>query len=261
MRKIGSRKTPDQQRDIILRRARLQDRIDAFQKQAATFLHVVSDGEDDSWEDDSARNVYTGEEFDGIDEEDDDDCAPSASEHTQAWLSENGPSNSSVDAEHVLLHLPSHLGNDWCNSNAAGELANAELSLREGQLNDSLKSIRIALGHKAYRFRNDVRSAHSQRLKLRAWAEVQAAESTVQHNARVYMHARQAIVDLGATDSLLDRYKVLTWQDLKVQTSVISPQVCGQRNKSLAWFWTMDVGGDADIGEWMEDCKCISIPT
>ena len=112
VRKIGSRKTPDQQRDIILRRTRLQDRIDAFQKQAATFLHVVSDGEDDSWEDDSARNVYTGEEFDGIDEEDDDDCAPSASEHTQAWLSENGPSNSSVDAEHVLLYLPSHLGND-----------------------------------------------------------------------------------------------------------------------------------------------------
>ena len=261
MRKIGSRKTPDQQRDIILRRARLQDRIDAFQKQAATFLHAVSDGEDDSWEDDNTRKVYTGVEFDGIDEEDDDDCAPSTSKHTQAQLSENGPTNSSVDAEHISLHLPSHLGNDWCNSNSAEELAKAELSLREGQLNDSLKGIRISLGHKAYRFRNDVRPARSQRLKLLAWAEIQGAESTVQHHARVYMHARQAIVDLGATDSLLDRYKVLTRQDLKVQTSIIAPQVRGQRNKSLAWFWTMDVGGDVDIGEWMEDCKCISIPT
>ena len=253
VRKIGSRTTPSQQRDIILRRARLQDRIDAFQKQAATFLHAVSDGEDDFWEDDNARKLYTGVEFDGVDEEDDDYCAPSASE--------NGPTNSSVDAEHILLHLPSHLGNDWCNSNAAEELAKAELSLREGQLNDSLKGIRIALGHKAYRFRNDVRPARTQKLKILAWAEIQGAESTVQHHARVYMHARQAIVDLGATNSLLDRYKVLTLQDLKVHTSVIAPQVRGQRNKSLAWFWTIDVGGDADIGEWMEDCKCISIPT
>ncbi|KAH9026760.1 hypothetical protein EDB85DRAFT_1868785, partial [Lactarius pseudohatsudake] len=27
----------------------------------------------------------------------------------------------------------------------------------------------------------------------------------------------------------------------------------GQRNKSLPWFWTMDVRRDADVGEWMED--------
>ena len=138
-----------------------------------------------------------------------------------------------------MLHLPSHLGNDWCNSNAARELANAELSLREGQLNDSLKSIHIALGHKAYWFRNDVCSACSQRLKLCAWAEVQTAESTVQHNAWVYMHAQQAIVDLGATDSLLDWYKVLTQQDLKVQTSVIARFVDSRINHWLGF------------GQWM----------
>ncbi|KAF8266490.1 hypothetical protein EI94DRAFT_1701677 [Lactarius quietus] len=62
-----------------------------------------------------------------------------------------------------------------------------------------------------------------------------------------------AIVDLGATSSLLDQYKVLTRQHLSVSTSIISPQVRGQRNKSLPWFWTMDVRRDADVGEWMED--------
>jgi hypothetical protein len=210
VRKIGFHPTPDQQRDITLKRAQLQDRVDAFQKQAANFIHAVSDSGDDSWEDTSAREVDIGVEFDGIDEDEDDECTPSASEHRQMQLSENGPTNSSIDAEHILLHLPSNLGRNWCNTNAAEDLAKAELCLRQGQLNDTLHHIRIALGHKSYLFRKDIRPARTQRLKTRAWAEVHAAESTVQHHARVYMRSQQAIVDLGASPSLLDRYKVLT---------------------------------------------------
>jgi hypothetical protein len=256
VRKIGSHPTPDQQRDISLKRARLHNRVDAFQKQTDNFFHAVSDGGDDSWEDASAREVYIGVEFDGIDEEDNDERTPlaSASGHGQMQLSENGPTNASVYAEHISLHLPSHLGRKWCNANVAEDLAKVELHLRQGQLNDTLHQLRISLGHKSYLFRNDIRPARTQRLKTRAWAEVHAAESTVQHHARVYMRARQAIVDLEADTLLLDRYKVLTRQDLSVKTSIIAPQVRGQRNKMLPWFWTMDVRRDTDVGEWMEDC-------
>jgi hypothetical protein len=90
---------------------------------------------------------------------------------------------------------------------------------------------------------------------------VHAVESTVQHHARVYARARQAMVDLGASSSLLDRYKVLRRQDLSVKTSVIAPHVRGQRNKSLPWFWTMDVRRDTEVGEWVEDCMCLSFYT
>ncbi|KAH9015214.1 hypothetical protein EDB84DRAFT_1567796 [Lactarius hengduanensis] len=248
VRMIGTLPTPDQQRDITLKRARLQERIDTFQKQTANFIHASADGDDDSWEDASTSEVYTGVEFDGIDEEEEDQHTPSTSGHGQMKLS-----GRSGDAEHFLLHLPSHLGHDWCNTNAAEDLAKVELDLRQGQLNDSLHHIRIALGHKSYLFRNNVRPARTQRLKTRAWGKVHAAESTLQHHARVYMCARQAIVNLGASTFLLDRYKVLTRQDLSVKTSIIAPQVRGQRNQSLPWFWTMDVRGDADEGEWMED--------
>ena len=84
----------------------------------------------------------------------------------------NYSTNGSADAEYISLHLPSHLGRDWCDGNAAEALAKAEIHLREGQLNDSLHHIRIALGHKSYLFRQDVRPACTQRLKTRAWAEV-----------------------------------------------------------------------------------------
>jgi hypothetical protein len=155
------------------------------------------------------------------------------------------------------LHLPSHMGRGWCDRNASEDLAKAELRLREGQLNDSLHHIRIALGHKSYLFRNDVRPARTQRLKTRAWAEVHAVESTVQHHARVYNRARQSMLDLGADASLLDRYKVLERQDLRIDTAVIASNVRGQRNRPLPWFWSLDVRRDADVGAWMNDCRCL----
>jgi len=69
---------------------------------------------------------------------------------------------------------------------------------------------------------------------------------------------RQSMVDLGADVSLLDQYKVLQCQDLKIDTAVIASNVHGQWNKSLPWFWSMDVQRDADVGAWMNDCRHIS---
>ena len=257
MRKIGSHPTPDQKRDIILRRSQIQDKVETFQRQAGSILHAVVNDADDSWGDDCSREVYSGAEFDGIGEEDDEELSSAAEGHNQPQLERNGPRDGHTDAEYISVHLPSHLGRSWCNSNAADDLAKAELRLREGQLNDSLHHIRIALGHKSYVFRNNVHPARTQRLKTRAWAEVHAVESTVQHHARVYNRARRAMLDLGAEASLLDRYKVLERQELRIETAVIAPNVRGQRNKTLPWFWSMDVQRDADVGAWMNDCRDI----
>jgi hypothetical protein len=232
---------PDQKRDVALRRSWLQDKVDAFQKQAGSMLHAISNDADDAWCDNYTREVYTGTEFDGIGEEDDDGPGSSAEGQDQMQVLSSGTPDGLVDAEHISLHLPSHMGRNWYNINAAEDLAKTELCLREGQLNDSLHHIRIALGHKSYLFRNNVRPAHMQRLKTRAWGEVHAIESTVQHHARVYSYARWLLVELGAEDTLLDQYKSLEWQDLRINTTVIVPSVHGQRNKSLPWFWSIDI--------------------
>jgi hypothetical protein len=202
--------------------------------------------------------VYTGAEFDGIGEEDDDALASTPEECYQTLqLPRNNPPNGCMDAEHISLHLPSHMGRGWCDRNSTEDLAKAELHLREGQLNDSLHHIRIALGHKSYLFRNNVRLARTQRLKTCAWGEVHAIKLMVQHYAWVYNHAQQSIVDLGAEASLLDWYKALARQDLRINIAIIAPNVRGQWNKSLPWFWSMDVCRDADVRVWMNDCKHI----
>ncbi|KAF8260226.1 hypothetical protein EI94DRAFT_1611689, partial [Lactarius quietus] len=72
-------------------------------------------------------------------------------------------------------------------------------------------------------------------------------------HVQVYAHVQKSMVDLDAGTNLLDCYKVLRHQDLCVNTSILVPHIRGQQNKSLAWFWTMDVRRDMDVGEWMED--------
>ena len=71
MRKIGSHPTPDQQRDVTLKRTWLQDRVDAVQKQAANILQAASEGEDNSWDNALDRETYAGIEVDGIGEGED----------------------------------------------------------------------------------------------------------------------------------------------------------------------------------------------
>jgi hypothetical protein len=247
---------------MLLKRSQLQEKVASFQKEAAKVFDAISRDGDDFWDDTPTTEVYSGVEFDGVGEgEDNDESAPPSGAandryQTQPLGSRFPGSDDCVNVEHISLDLPSHLGHDRCNTNGFEDLAKAELRLREGQLNDSLHYIRIALGHKSYLFRNEIRPANSQRLKTRAWKGVHSVESTVQHHARVYMLARQAMVKLDADASLLNKYRVLTRQDLSVKTSVIAPHERGQRNKSLAWFWTMDVRRDADVGEWMGDCTC-----
>ncbi|KAN0128683.1 hypothetical protein V8E53_013502 [Lactarius tabidus] len=192
----------------------------------------------DSWDGTFVRETYIGAEFDGINEgEDVNECTLPAEEHDQVQTVVNWSANASIDAEYIPLHLPSHFGFNRCSQNAAEDLAEAELRLREGQLNDSLHHIQIALGHKSFVFRHDVCSACTQRLKTRAWEEVHIVESTVQHHAWVYICRQKAMVDLGASTDLLDWYKVLKHQDLSGKTIVISPQVQEQQNKTLPWFW------------------------
>jgi hypothetical protein len=54
---------------------------------------------------------------------------------------------------------------------------------------------------------------------------------------------------LGALEEELRRYQVLNKEHLKVTTVHIDPSLRGQRDSSLAWFWTMDL--KMTLNRWM----------
>ena len=112
VRKLGSHPTLDQKTDITLRCSWLQDKVDGFQKQAGSILHTVSNDGDDSWGDDHTREIYTGAEFDGISEEEDDGNGLDSAtvERYQMQFRRSNPPDVHIDAEHIILHLLLHMG-------------------------------------------------------------------------------------------------------------------------------------------------------
>ena len=80
----------------------------------------------------------------------------------------------------------------------------------------------------------------------------------VRHHARVYHRCRAAMIQLGVTEEILSRYRKLEPEHLNVQMARINPALRGQRDASLAWFWTMDVKKDMEDGEGMEECEMVN---
>lgn len=157
--------------------------------------------------------------------------------------------------EQLALTLPSTLGHERCVQVEVTHLGQMELKLRQGQANDTLHQIRIAVGQKSFLFRENVRKAKSQQTKTRAWAQVTTVDNNLRQYARIYVQARKAMVSLGAAPELLARFQELRHADLKVSTAISEPNARGQSKEKMAWFFTMDQRKDIAGSKWMEECK------
>ncbi|KAG1832498.1 hypothetical protein EV424DRAFT_1342450 [Suillus variegatus] len=157
------------------------------------------------------------------------------------------------EPEKGVIPLPSNLGLEKCVALGIADIADQELTLRQGQVNDALHHIRVHLADKAVIFRKTVRVAKSQALSTRAWAQVHSVDRAVSINARIYSKCRSQLCRLGADDALLKRYQPLTREHLKVSTAITNPNSRGQRNNVLAWFWSLDVEGDSDSSDWLNE--------
>ena len=158
------------------------------------------------------------------------------------------------DAEAVVLPLPSYLGLDRCQQLGLDDLANQELQLQQGQANDSLHEMQLALADKAVLYRMDVRHGRNYNMTMRAWKKVADMEAIVRRHATVYRRCRQQMVALGVGPAILNRYQILQDTDLRVSTAVSDPNARGHQYDRLAWFWTMDIPQDTDTSDWMSEC-------
>ncbi|KAG1901338.1 uncharacterized protein F5891DRAFT_1187617 [Suillus fuscotomentosus] len=102
--------------------------------------------------------------------------------------------------------------------------------------NDALHNLRIYLCNKAILFRTTVRQAKSQALKTRAWSQT-----------------RKQMMKLEPGQDQLQKYKPLLREQLKISTAVGDPNARGQRNESLAWFWSVEVDLRGPDQSWNEE--------
>jgi hypothetical protein len=156
--------------------------------------------------------------------------------------------------ECMSLSLPSYIVQEDRARLGLEELAIQEIELRQGQANDSLDGLRLALADKSLAFRTDVRQSKSTTSKTKAWDTVKAAGARVHKHARAYNRARLALIRLGAGDEILDIYKPIREEDLKVSGDIVEENRYDQKRDQLAWFWRIGVQSKADPGSWMEEC-------
>ncbi|KAG1805128.1 hypothetical protein EV424DRAFT_1474414 [Suillus variegatus] len=138
----------------------------------------------------------------------------------------------SYHPEKTVIPLPSNLGLNTCTAIGVNDLVKQELILRQGRANDALQNIRVHLADKAVIFRKTVR-------------------------ASIYLKCWKQLCNLSTDDSLLQRYQALVKEQLKVSTAVADPNLWGQRNNTLPWFWSLDVAGDSKSNDWLNEFYCV----
>jgi hypothetical protein len=157
--------------------------------------------------------------------------------------------------EKVSLSLPSSITPEDRSRLGLEVLASQEVELRQGQANDCLDGLRLALANKALLFRTDIRQSKSKKGKTRAWAGVHAVEAKVNKYARAYKRARLALIRLGADNKILEMYQPLREEDLRICADIVEENRYDQKKDSLAWFWRIGIQSKADPGSWIQDCR------
>ena len=144
--------------------------------------------------------------------------------------------------EKALLPLPSYLVQDQLSDPIIAALAKEELHLRQLSALDALHHLRLSLGLKSAMFRKSIAPAKSQKTKTRAWRSLKTVQAEIRHHAQAYRRARQGLVRLQVSPTILAQFPELKQEDLKMSRDVVEENRVGQRSEHVSWIWRLDGG-------------------
>ena len=171
------------------------------------------------------------------------------------WVGGKRVSDPSVVNRHVPL--PSQVVSSRVIPGAYQAAKETEIALRVGEANNALQGIRTEIGYKSYVYRAQIRPYKGKNRRTRGWDSIKRSDGELRFYQKVYTNALAALRILGAPAEVLAQYKDITKEDLRTVTSVSEPNARGQSKEKMAWFWSLDVAGDSDNSEHLEECKCI----
>jgi hypothetical protein len=239
---LGRRPSVTQITKIHDTRRRLSSRIKNFHKTADLMWGNIDPDEEDfmAEADQDDDEVLQSDDYDGISLEDD-----SLEDYTEM---------EAQPAEDMRLLMPSALGAAYCHRKGQSSLLDQEIKLREGQANDALEELRLALVEKSLIYRTEVRAAKNHKMVTRAWSGVHRAEATIQKHVRTYRQAHQALKNLDANTP---QFRPIRKEELKMSGDIIEENRFGQKKDILAWFWKMGPKKKPGDNSWMEECKIL----
>lgn len=153
--------------------------------------------------------------------------------------------------EHMPLCLPSSMPASWVAANASRTILQVEEKLWTGVCNDTLGKIRDAVALLSWQYRSNVRTAKSQRTTTRAYSGIRPTRKSLRQYSQVYIDARQALLRLGADDTIMKVYKELTSSDLAMSTAVVDPS--NRHAETLSWIWRVSTVDEDPVEDVVED--------
>lgn len=170
-----------------------------------------------------------------------------------------------IQIEDQIISLPS-------NGNVGPAYAQLELSHRISHADHHLNRIRDLIAEKSFQFSHVIRVSPRKGVNTRSRAEVKKLNLQISVHCRLYTQCRVRLIRLGADPVTVNRFQILTPEDVKASTAVVNPNEPGSTRLKLSWIWQTAGGhrwglatGIDDAGEGSHanadvnvfECKCI----
>jgi hypothetical protein len=237
---LGKNPSQSAKTDLAERRERLNIRVERFMRQAAAHISLPEELDTLS--------------LNGLESEDPDIDVVGIFEDENMSDGDNWVNKEDESLpENTILLLPSAFSRESLLELGGQEVADQERELRVGQANDALELLCDALATKSLIFGTKVRNANSQIKIMRSWGEVEKVNRKIRRYVATYRRARAALINLGLQNMELEKFQIITPNDLKMSSDMVEENRVGQRNDKIAWFWSL--GKDLGNGDWMEECR------
>lgn len=152
--------------------------------------------------------------------------------------------------ERIPLHLPSSH-----NTTTNHPFRQAELGLRIKQATRYLSALRDAIAQKSFQYSHVMRAAPSKGVRTRSRSAIIHITDRISQYSRVYCRARAAMVRLGADERTLNKFKLLSRDDVKASTAILDPNIPGSSTIRLSWIWETGPKISGSAPDAMRECK------
>jgi hypothetical protein len=152
--------------------------------------------------------------------------------------------------ERIPLHLPSSH-----NTTTQHPFHQAKLDLRIRQATRYLAALRDAIAQKSFQYSHVMRDAPSKGARTRSRSAILRISDQISQYSRVYCRARAAMVRLGADEVTLNKFKLLTRDDVKASTAILKPNIPGSSSLRLSWIWETGPRISGSAPDAMRECK------
>lgn len=140
------------------------------------------------------------------------------------------PTNNPTQIEDLLIPLPS-------NGNVASTYAQCELSHRILHANLFLNRIRNLIAEKSFQYSHIIRVSPRKGVNTQSRVAVKRLNLQISIQCRLYSQCRSRMITLGADSATLNRFRILTTDDIKASTAIVNPNEPGSTRLKLSWIW------------------------